>query len=556
MTYLLAIATGLLLWLCYPPFNLGWLVWIALLPLLWALWRGKTAGEPPERGGPRSSPETGGLLRWTKASTMVGAFLHGYVGGAVFFLLSLQWLRLVTFGGMVMLALYLALYPAVWAVFAATVGRPRKNGSGWELLRAVFVTAAAWTGLEWLRSVALTGFGWNGLGVAFAFRNNNIAQYAEYVGVMGLSLVPAAFAAFLAIVCLARPQPSSPSEKAGGIKRWKIMTFVTICFGLHLPPHFITIRDRAEANSFSPGNTSIALVQPNIPQAYKNIPEAFDDIAQTLADLTQEAFVSEPKPQLVVWPESSLPAPFTYPEVQDLLSQGKQLGDFTHILGIDEQLLDRFYNSIAVVHHGDPAKATLHQKVHLVPFGEYLPARGLFGRFDFIREQLPGDFDAGASDKPLPISVPQPFPEANPPLHVSAIPLVCFEDTIGRVARRFARPEPQIIVNVTNDAWYDGSEGSEQHLANAVFRAIELRRPMLRSANSGVTALIDPLGRVVARLPKEQPGVLKTTLALPTDGTLTFYARYGDVFSITLFAISIFACGEHWLRQRRQKRCH
>ena len=551
MSFLAALATGLLLWACYPPAGIGALVWLALIPLLSVLW--PRLGSPAQAGGAHADPaKIGPRPAWWRPARAPGAFLHGYLAGATFFLLNLSWLRHVTALGMVMLALYLALYPALWALFAATVGRPRRCNSGWELARAVVATAAAWTGLEWLRGIVLTGFGWNGLGVALAgFARGSVAQWAEWIGVTGLSFFVVALAALLVGRWRSfRIPPGAPPTR-------RALAFVVIVLvgggALAGAGALRALFVHAETAPSAP--LTVALIQPNIPQENKNAYESFDGIAATLARLTRQAFDTDPKPDLLVWPESSLPAPFYYEGVQDVLRQGTALGEFVHVLGIDDQALDAYFNAIAVF-RGDPLQATLHHKVHLVPFGEYLPARGLFGRFDFIREQLPGDFKPGDSNTPLPLPPRSGAPAAAEatrapatapaPPDFTLIPLVCFEDTLGRVARRFARAEPQLIVNVTNDAWFEDSAGADQHLANAVFRSIELRRPMVRAANTGVTAVIDPLGRVTHRLPRLQEGQLKATVARPEFAEKTLYARIGDAFSVALLALAIIAIGHAW----------
>lgn len=546
MSYFAAILTGLFLWGAFPPLGNPLLALWSLAPLLAVLW-------------PRPAPETAFPAAWWRPTRAPGAFLHGYVAGAVFFLLNLQWLRHVTGLGMVMLALYLALYPAFWALFAATVGKPRHWNSHWEWARAAGLTGAAWTGLEWVRGIALTGFSWNGLGVALAANNDNLelAQFAEWIGVTGLS-----FYAFLwsaVIVATWRFKRVDFSQRSRRDRdRFAIFWIAVLATLLGLPMAGHLRMESFETTLRDAPPMTVALIQPNIPQESKNDYASFESIARTLARLTEDAFTADPKPDMVVWPESSLPAPYFYEGVQDALRQGAVLGDFVHVLGIDDQELDAYYNSVAVF-RGDPLEAVLHHKVHLVPFGEYLPARGLFGKFEFIRAQLPGDFHPGTSTNPVPIpgrrdSVPadddpaaasstttssgssHPF---NPAF--SLIPLVCFEDTLGRVARRFARPEPQLLVNVTNDAWFLDSEGADQHLANARFRAIELRRPMVRAANTGVTAVIDPLGRVTHQLPRLQEGQLKATFPQPTHRTLTVYARVGDLFSVSMLGLAAAA---------------
>jgi apolipoprotein N-acyltransferase len=533
MSFLAAIATGLLLWACYPPAGVGPLVWIALAPLLAALW-------PKDAETANTTPRPA----WWRPTRAGGAFLHGYLAGATFFLLNLNWLHHVTAPGMVMLALYLAIYPALWALFVATVARPRHWHSSRSVARATLLAGAAWTGLEWLRGIALTGFGWNGLGVALGMgdTDRHLRQWAEWIGVTGLSFLPAAHAAFWIGVWRLAPTPTS--RRARRATRFaQALLLVFAIRGLLSLVGAHRSRSLATAIENAPPLT-VALVQPNIPQEAKNLYESFESIALTLTRLTQQAFASEPKPDIVVWPESSLPAPFSDPAVQFVLREGRDLGAFTHILGIDDQGFDAYFNSIAVFRE-DPLQATLHHKVHLVPFGEYLPARGLFGRFDYIREQLPGDFVPGTSTEPLPL----PLGPSSPP-GLRLIPLVCFEDTLGRVARRFARPEPQIIVNVTNDAWFRDSAGADQHLANAVFRSIELRRPMIRAANTGVTAVIDPLGQITHRLPRLQEGQLKATVPFPSLAEKTLYARIGDFFSISLLACSLLATGQY-VRTRR-----
>lgn len=555
MSYLAALATGLLMWTSFPPLELGWVALVAALQLLLlALWPRPRSGSPG-LAAPRPA--------WWRATRAPGAFLHGYVAGVVFFLLNLKWLWHVTVLGAVMLALYLALYPAVWALFTATVARPRRWDSNREVLRGIVLTAAAWTGLEWVRGIALTGFGWNGLGVALIGDNGlpDLAQWAEWIGVTGLSfVVTLCSAALLALWRIHQHHGLGARTRRHAVRlaKWAAagVSAVIVLAGIG---HFRGKAVLAAAADSPP--LIVALVQPNIPQEDKNSYDMFGLIAHALARQTQDAFAADPKPDILVWPESSLPAPYYDEDVQDLLRQGTELGDFTHVLGADDQQLDAYFNSIGVF-RGDPLQAVLHHKVHLVPFGEYLPARGLFGKFEYIRAQLPGDFRPGDSADPLPL--PQPFSPAAA-AHAAAprvsdltlIPLICFEDTIGRVARRFVRPEPQIIVNVTNDAWFHDSEGADQHLANARFRAIELRRPMIRAANTGVTAVIDTLGRVTHQIPRLQEGHLKAPLPYPSHRGLTLYARVGDLFSQFLLALAAAAAlRTTWSRFRSRATWH
>jgi apolipoprotein N-acyltransferase len=182
----------------------------------------------------------------------------------------------------------------------------------------------------------------------------------------------------------------------------------------------------------------------------------------------------------------------------------------------------------------------LHRKVHLVPFGEYLPFRGVPGVEALLGGVLPGDFASGTSTEPLVLEKPA---------GVQVIPLVCFEDTVGRLARKFVRAAPQLLVNLTNDGWFLQSRENEVHLANAVFRCIELRRPMARSCNTGVTCFVDSRGRIAGSDELRDPktgsvfvqGVISKEIHLPKQPEMTFYARYGNAFAVAMLVICLGA---------------
>jgi apolipoprotein N-acyltransferase len=184
--------------------------------------------------------------------------------------------------------------------------------------------------------------------------------------------------------------------------------------------------------------------------------------------------------------------------------------------------------------------------VHLVPFGEYLPL-GDCPPFSWLRAVIPGDFAPGKSTEPLRLAQPQ----------ADIIPLICFEDTVGRLARRFVRPGPQMIVNLTNDGWFLNSRAMEVHTANAKFRAIELRRPMVRATNTGVTCFIDTQGTLTSRLADPQTGgtlvegCLPGEVRLPQNGEITLYARLGDWFALLCLSLcALLATLRHRLSPR------
>ena len=211
------------------------------------------------------------------------------------------------------------------------------------------------------------------------------------------------------------------------------------------------------------------------------------------------------------------------------------------------------YNAALLVSDGGE-RTQVYRKVHLVPFGEYVPGRHkvpLLARI--VGDQVPADFKEGTE-----YTV---FTLTNSEVHVA--PLICFEDTIGELTRRFVLPNEttpgaNLLVDVTNDGWFERSAGSQQHLANALFRCVETRRPMVRAANTGVTCFINQFGRVTQMLRDDTgstftEGVLTGEIKVPTEEGLTFYVRHGEVFAkacaaITLISLLILFGVRRWKR--------
>jgi apolipoprotein N-acyltransferase len=204
------------------------------------------------------------------------------------------------------------------------------------------------------------------------------------------------------------------------------------------------------------------------------------------------------------------------------------------------------YNA-AVFLIGPEPEPQVYPKTHLVMFGEYVPLRESFPLFAIVVGDLvPADFDAG--EGPVIFHLPDP--------HVAMAPLICFEDTLGYLGRAGANAGAQLFVNLTNDGWFKRSAGSRQHAAHAVFRSAETRRPMVRCANTGITCVIDHLGRVVQTL--ESPdgdtfgeGVLLAEVKIPQNPPVTFYMQYGEVFSAVCLAVTFLALGAVVVRRQR-----
>jgi apolipoprotein N-acyltransferase len=188
--------------------------------------------------------------------------------------------------------------------------------------------------------------------------------------------------------------------------------------------------------------------------------------------------------------------------------------------------------------------------MHLVPFGEYVPLREEFPLLaKIVGDLVPSDFDAGKEFTILELQFKP----------VKLGPLVCFEDTVADLARHFSLLGAQCFVVVTNDGWFLKSAGSLQHLNNAIFRCVENKIPMIRAANTGVTCAIDRLG-VVREVLRDASGstflqgVLFSKISVPTTTTPTFFARYGEVFSISCLGISLITLAISLIRLRKNKK--
>jgi apolipoprotein N-acyltransferase len=264
-------------------------------------------------------------------------------------------------------------------------------------------------------------------------------------------------------------------------------------------------------------------------------------------------------PDWVMWPECALTGRIlrtndgewgTWQINQDTLAQVREAGPFSLIYGVNELEAEksgeelvpksegRAYNSIAVMSPEDELQT--YRKRHLVIFGETIPFVDSLPWLKKIYEQqagveFGGSFTPGDSLEPLPIMAGA--------TQLGAIPTICFEDTVGRLTRKFLRPGPQVIINVTNDGWFKESAAAAQHFANARFRAIELRRPMLRCANSGVSAAIDSTGAaqtlVDARGSHFTRGSLLTDLKIPLRPSATLFGLIGDWGILFLAAIGV-----------------
>jgi apolipoprotein N-acyltransferase len=527
--WLAAICSGLLCTICFPPCNQAWLCWFALTPLIAAIW---FSGRNLRR-------------RWLRN------LLLGYVAGVVFFTGTFSWLgslgvhyeNLWLRGLSLLLSIYLGVYFAFWGWFVGLIA-PLHFLASWRNLLTAFLAAAAWVTHEWIRGWLFTGFGWNGLGVAL-HATWPLIQIAELSGVTGLSFV----IVFANVIAVTTPLRLFLEAKTRQVRPHFDLTLTLagivglLTFGLY------SVQNRPIAKAFR-----VAAVQADIPQEEKFDPQFTSRIFERFSRLSEIALRSSPSPNLLIWPESSMPDPVRDPNTESngFVTQFSTSAKTDLLLGtLDVE--DRHAYNAAVLISGDTQQMQVYRKAHLVPFGEYIPLRHLFPLFAAVASKwVPGDFDPGRD-----YTV---FRLTNGDVHIA--PLICFEDTIGDLARQFVLRGANLLVDVTNDAWFLRSAGSRQHLANAIFRCVETRRPMARAANTGVTCFVNEFGRVTQMLQDESgstftEGVLTGEIKIPTEPELTFYARHGELFAklcawITLIAILIIFGVGGWKRVWRR----
>jgi apolipoprotein N-acyltransferase len=534
--WLAAICSGLLYAGCFAPFNLTWLCWVALTPLIAAIWFSRQESRYP----------------WLRNLAL------GYVAGLAFFWTVLSWLTTVTVLGWFVLEFYMAIYLALWAWFCGFL-RPRetKKESGarkWDQMLArarstaapprsawtkstnnlllAFLLAAGWTTLEWLRGWVFSGWGWNGLGVAL-HGNWPLIQIAEFTGVAGLSFM-VAFANVIAVATVRR----FILEARTRVTRPHFELTLTLAGIVGV----LTFGLRAAQDTPPTKPLRVAAVQSNVPQHQKFDPQFTTKIFDQFRRLSEIALRSSPPPDLLIWPESSMPGPVlaeqeSYKFVMDLAASAES----DLLLGtIDEENGD-VYNAALLISDGGE-RVQVYRKIHLVPFGEYIPGRHrvpLLARI--VGDQVPGDFKVGKEYTVFDLTISD----------VQVAPLICFEDTIGELTRRFVlptetNPGANLLVDITNDGWFLHSAGSHQHLVNAIFRCVETRRPMVRAANTGVTCFVNQFGRVTQVLRDETgstftEGVLTGEIRVPTEHDLTFYTRHGELFAKACAVITLFA---------------
>jgi apolipoprotein N-acyltransferase len=472
---LVALAGGLMAAAFPGTGDQGWVAFIALVPLLVAI----------------------------KGTTRRRAAGLGFVAGFVFWLVTIPWVAqtMVSYGGLpwplaslILLGLvgYLALYAAA---FCALLCRcPIRSGALY-----VIVAASLWVALEFLRTYLLTGFPWNLLGYS-QHRNLPLIQVAAVTGVYGVSFLVMAVNAALARALLTW-------------KRWPGFFVPLGTAGLLLA----AARGYGWLQPHPQGENSpmrMALVQGNIDQRVKWDPAWQERTLAIYRDLTAAA--AREQPQLIVWPEAAVPFFFRADPRRAAIEGMARAANAYLLVGAPDWQAGQPRNTAFLI-GPDGQMVGRYDKRHLVPFGEYVPLRQLLFFVNPLAGGAIGEFAPGHEATVF----------ATPSGRFSVV--ICYEAIFPDEVRDFFRGGAEFLVNITNDAWFGRSAAPAQHLAMAALRAVENRSYLIRAANTGISAIVAPDGRIVQASGLFTPAVLSGAI-IPRTGE-SFYTRYGDLFA-------------------------
>lgn len=506
--------SAFLLILSFPDFNLWPLAWVSLVPLLIAV---------------------------TKVTHTRQAFLLGWTTGALFFYGTCWWLThsMIHYGGLPRPLAFALLVPIVVivgllpAMFAFTLARLCARWGVYALLSAPLLWAAS----EWAR-LGATGQLWNAVGYSQAF-HPALIQTATWGGVYAVGFLILTINAAVALMFLKRDARTLATA-----------ALMSVAVGLTL---LLSARSETEPPRTQPPGAVVVAVQPNISVNFGRSLEETDALVNRHLEMSHGALSVASKylpgwydgvdvrddaqrqarnkamlavPRVVVWPES--PMNFAYAkdeEFQTLVGQFARAERASVIFNSLEPAPEGgAYNSAIMVNEAGRLVAQ-YDKIRLLPFGEYVPLPRWFP-LAWLVSGIVGDFTPGTNYTLLPIG------------DTRAGVFICFESAFPSIARRFASAGADVLINISNDGYLGKTPVLRQHLANAVFRAVENRRPVLRVTNTGISARITPRGEVLDATGSFQPAVRTWTITRATAGE-TFYTRHGDLFVALCATLSI-----------------
>lgn len=457
-------------------------------------------------------------ILWLEECTPRQAFRSGYLLGLFFFGGTIWWLVHVTLPGALFLIAYLALYFAAWGWLAQRI-LARSHP-----VYALLLLPSSWVVLEYMRSHFGSGLGWNLL----AHTQWNWLPLIQIAGVTGVWGVSFLIVLFNLAVCRAL-------RGRAGRAPLLIAGICVLAASLYGRGVINRLDQNSSSASFRP-----ALLQGNIPQQEK-WDEAFQEaIWKRYEELAVEAV--KLKPDLIVWPETSAPGFLEELTVRHRLDSIVRSAGIPTLVGLPTENKEKElpYNS-AVLFRPDGEEEARYSKIHLVPFGEYIPFRGIFG---WLKKYYPvADFAPGEEFTVFPFPSPSLSPRGGEGQGEGGFSvLICFEDLFPELGRQFVREGARCLFVITNDAWFGRSAASIQHLQASVFRAVENQVWVGRAANTGWTGFVDPAGRRLpppAQLPLFKPGVAVADLQIPSAAG-TPYTRWGDWFPVFCLLLTAF----------------
>jgi apolipoprotein N-acyltransferase len=506
---LLAILSGIMLSASFPPGTFDWMAWIAIIPLLKSL-----ENERP-----------------------LNAFRLGMIAGLAHYLTLMYWvifavntygeLGLLTSTGILfLLCLYLSLFPAFFSCLV--------NFSGSRKF-IVLITAGLWASLEYARAVLITGFPWCLLGYS-QFNRAWLIQISDITGVYGISFLLAAVNVLIYLLIF--------REFRGAWKRTLIIETSTV-LALLLVCLFYGVYSLSDADKKDKviKFQTVSIIQGNIDQSVKWDAAFMKESMDKYLALSRSAMVS--RPDLIVWPETA--APFFFQDKtessEDLLRMAGESGAWL-IFGSPayekDEIFVRYYNRAYLASPEGSIKG-YYDKVHLVPFVEYIPLKNFL---PFIHRLVvaAGDFSSGEQSGLLKMS------------DATAGALICYEAIFPDQARTEVRNGADFFVVLSNDAWFGMTSAPYQLMTMSIFRAVENRRPLVRATNTGLSGFIDAYGRITAESGLFTDEVLTGKVRTDYD-RITFYSKYGDVFMYIILIISLIAISsELYYRRLKKKR--
>lgn len=482
-----ALISGILLVLIFPKADLYLLAWIALVPFLVSLY-----GKKPRQ-----------------------AFVSGFLLGIPYFFGTLYWIYHsinyyggISFVGSISIVLlfcfYLSLYTGIFGfIFSAIIQNTK--------LPILIIAPVLWVVIEFIRSYAFTGFPWSSLGYS-QYKFLRIIQIADITGIYGISfLIVSINGAISDAILLKKRVNIIPLFPKYQFYLWLSSLFIVLLLSI--------IYGQIKLSQDRPGKTITAsIIQGNIDQNKKWDSSYQNEVLKIYKETTLSASLKQP--DIIIWPETALP--FFFGEdfllTNDFLNFQKMLSKnllFGTVLIKNRNSKPVSLSNSAVLLDETGKVSFVYDKIHMVPFGEYVPLRKVLFFIDKLVTGI-GDYTPGKS-----------YIKAKSSTGDFAV-LICYEIIFPGLVRKFFTDKGDYIVNITNDAWFGKTSGPYQHFSMAVFRAIENRKPVLRAANTGISGFIDSNGRILYKTNLFEKTFL--TEKIKTDNTKSFYSKYGDLF--------------------------